>query len=586
MLQILINGEALELIPGTTITLEETNPFLQFNNEIQGTYSFPFDVRNSPTNNRLLNYLGTWQKVNDGAGVDAVLIDNGLQIASGKIKVERPVHHLNNQLDGQLSCYFLGNISSFQQDIKGVKLRDINVGGVRSFAGTDASPWYDSTFGQHVLNVAKGITVTDYTFFPVKNESWGLDPGVLGNDGDVMNKVYQTASGMTIGPILVPFPYLKYVLVQAIAHVGWTIEGDILDDADFERVVMINFRAIDWANFREGGGITYFLDPYATVSFDLKNHLPDITIGEFLVALKNRFAWWYDVDHAGKKITIRQLSTLTGGNIKDLTSYCDPAIPKPMIPEGRIYALRNNFVTNGGEGIDISKLNYQGALDDIAALPAASSTLNEHVYLIEEENNYYCCLQDPDDDTIWRWEIISFNIYDYVPTGATDDITTMATTVGMVKYSDYMDFIPQCEGTGVWKDFDGETSWGIHLAFWIGFGDRKLGASGGFAYKFPQASHHIYSTLGTQFAQWSLAFKGQKNDGTQVGLYDLSWKDFLSIINTREEPEIVLYLPIHMYMQLKWEDKIVIDGVKLFMKTKSISLPYRNRVAITCTRVL
>lgn len=586
MLQILINGEPLELIPGTTITLEDSNPFLQLNEEVLGAYSFPFDVKNSPTNNRLLSYLGTWQKVNEGNAVDAVLVDNGLQIASGKIKVERPVHNLNNQASGQISCYFLGNVSSFQQDIKGVKLRDIDAGGDRSFAGTDDTPWYDSTFGQHVLNVAKGITVTDYAFYPVKNSIWGQDPGVLASDGDVMNKVYQTEFGMTIGPILVPFPYLKYILVQAISHVGWTLAGDILDNADFERITMINFRAIDWANYREGGGSTYYLDPYATVTFNLKNHLPDITIGEFLIALKNRFAWWYDIDHASRTITIRKLSALTGGDIKDLTGYCDPVIQKPMIPNGRIYALRNNFITNSGEGLDLTKVNYQGVLDDIAALPTPSSSLSEQVYLIEEENSYYCCLQNPDDDTVWEWQIIRFNIYDYVPDGATDDITTMATTVGMVKYSSYMDFIPQCEGIGVWKDFENEYPWGIHLCFWIGFGDRKLGASGGFSYKYPQASHHIYSTLGTQFAQWSLAFKGQKNDGTQVGLYDLSWADFLSLINTREEAEIILYLPIHIYMQLKWEDKIVIDGVKLFMKSKSVSMPFRNRVAITCTRVL
>lgn len=587
MLEIRINSEALDLAEDTRLFMEMPNPFLQFQDTgIDGSYSFPFQVKYTEKNMRLLQYSSVFQKQVNIAGINAAVFESGLFLLAGKIKVERANINLNNHQATFLECYFVSDAADFYQDAKDVKMRDIDAGGNRSFDGDDGTPWYNSTFGQHVLNVAKGIGGPyDYAFFPVKNSSWGLDPGTMGNDGDVMNKVYQTADGMTMGPILVPFPYLKYVMQQAVQHVGWTIKGDILDDADFETVVLINFRAIDWANFRQGAGITYYMDPFATVTFNLKDHLPAMTVGEFFIALKNRFGWWYDFDSNSKTITINKLADIPNGTPKDIKSWCNPVVPKPVLNESIIYALRNNFITNGGDGIDTSKLDYQGAVDGVADLPAAAQALNEQVYLVEEENNYYACLQDPDDETIWQWQIISYNIYDYAPAGANTDITTAATTVGVVKYDDYMDMIPVCEGIGTWKDFSVENDWGIHLAFNLGWIVRKLGPDMGFAYKYPQATHHLYDTLGNQLKQWSLAFKGQKTDGTQVGLYDLNWKNFLDMLTSSEGAELLMYPTLVQYLQLRWQDILILDGVRLFIDKKQVTFPFKNKLDAMARRL-
>lgn len=587
MLEIRINNEVLDLAEDAELQMEMPNPFLQFQDVvIDGSYSFPFQVKYTEKNMRLLQYSNIFQKQVSIAGINASVFESGLFIFAGKIKVERVNININNHQATFLDCYFVSDAADFYQDAKDVRMRDIDAGGTRSFLGTDASPWYNSQFGVHVESVAKGIGGPyDYAFFPVKNSSWGLDPGVLGNDGDVMNKVYQTASGMRIGPILVPFPYLKYILVQAVEHVGWTIEGSILDDVDFNRIVLINFRAIDWANFRETGGITYELDPMATVTFDLKNHLPNIGIGEFLIALKNRFGWWYDFDSNSKIITINKLADVPNGIPKDIKSWCNPLVPKPVLQENAVYALRNNFITNGGDGIDISKLDYRGAVDGVADLPAAAQSLNEQVYLVEEENNYYACLQNPNDEAVWEWQIISYNIYDYAPAGVNKDITTTATTVGVAKYDDYMDMIPVCEGIGIWKDFTAEDSWGIHLCFNLGWIVRKLGPSGGFAYKYPQATHHLYDTLGNQLTQWSLAFKGQKTDGTQVGFYDLNWKSFLDMLTSSESADLLLYPTRVQYLQLQWQDILMIDGVRFFIEKRKAGFPWKNKLEATANRL-
>lgn len=585
MLKIEVNGGELDLPPGTVMELERESPLLQFNEQIKGGYSLPVTLKNNAINSSLMQYSGQLQKRIPRTGFDARLFDGQLFSMKGKLKIEKNNHNQNRGSKTEISVFLVTDVADFYQDIKDKKLRQINVGGARTFSGV-GSPWYNSAFGVHVENVAKGMGGTyDYAFFPVMNTSWGDDPGADIADADVMNKVFQTESGMRIGPLLVPFPYLKYVLLQAVDYAGWSITGDILDDADFATIVMINFKAIDWAKYRNTGGSTYELDHYSSISFNLQDHLPDISIAEFLIALKNRFGWWYDFDFRTKTITISQISTVLAQTPKDFTAISSPIIPKTVFQDGKIFSLKNNFVVNSNTGIDLSKVDYQGAVDDLAALPTAASGVNGHVYLVEEENNYYICNQNESNPSVWQWDILAANIYDYVPDGATEEIVTMATTLEMVKYSDYMDFIPRIDAPGSWTGINGENSWGIHLAFNVGFGDRKLGASGGFSYKYPQAITHCYSTLGTQVKQWSLAFKGQLNNGTQVGLYDLQWKAFLDRFNDTEEVTITCYPSLKDYMVLKLTDIIVVCGVKLLIKTIKQTIPYRGKIDLVCWRI-
>jgi hypothetical protein len=118
MLGIKINGEWLDIAPDTLMEIEHENPFLQFGEEIVGQFSLPFEVDASPKNLRLLNYSGLIQRRIDNTGIPAEIYDNGLQVAVGKIKIEKPTHNLNRVADGKISCYFLTGTSSFYQDIQ------------------------------------------------------------------------------------------------------------------------------------------------------------------------------------------------------------------------------------------------------------------------------------------------------------------------------------------------------------------------------------------------------------------------------------------------------------------------------------
>lgn len=581
MLGIQIDGEFLDLPPDTNMELEAENPFLQFaDDNLIGEYSLPFQVIANSKNNRLLGYAGVGQTRTDNSATPATLYDNSLQVGTGSVKKEKLNVHLNKVAKGTLNCYYLSKASGFWQDIKDLRLRDIDVGGNRTFAGGTILQDINTTaFGAHVLAVMNGaVGAYDYAFYPVQNSSWGTDPGQY-FEPPVMNEISYSGSAIVleVSPI-VPFPYLKYVLLAAIEHTGWTIEGDILDDADFEKITMINFKGIDWGYYKKIVLVGY-IRMRSSITFNLQDHLPDMSIAEFLVALKNRFGWWYDFNNAAKKITIRKLSDLPTTAAEDMTQYSSPLITKNISQDNNTYALVNNFITGGGQGIDITKTDYQGEVDKTSDLPSPVEALTSQVYLVIEENNYYSCQQSEGDDTVWEWQIIGANIYDYKPDGYTKEITSKATTVEMVRYSDYLDLIPRVDATGLWNGENGEPEWGIHLAFFFGLRDNKSNDP------VPFASHHIYDSQGYTLAAWSLAYKALKTDNTEVGLYDMNWKDFLDLLNSPEEVEHTLYLPLHKYLQLDFADRIIVDGIELFLKQIKASVPYRGVVNCVSVRV-
>ncbi len=582
MLGIQIDGEFLDLPPDTVMQLENENPFLQFGDQLMGEYSLPFSAMPTAKNNRLLGYAAIGQQRVTNEAVDALVYDNGLQVGGGTVKKEKINVHLNKAVKGNISCYYLSKSSGFWQQIKDVKLRDINVGGERSFewAGLDTSI---DGFWRHIHQVAAGaVGDYDYAFFPVINYGWTEDIYTP----PLMNKVYYDP--LEAFPVrfpntygaefeyrtnrIVPFPYLHYVLTKAFEHVGWTVEGDILSDADFLKICMINFRAIDFGYLGPTGTHVY-RDP---VVFDLADHLPDITVANFLIALKNRFGWWYDFDNQSRKVTIRQLSELATGNPVDYTQYSSPLMVKTIAQDNPVYALRNN---NGSGALSFEGGERQADVDKKTDLPAASEAQYGHVRLVIEENNFYVCEQDFDSG-IWVWSLLDYNIYDYEPEGTTDDITTDALIVGNEYFDEYMDFIPRIDNMGIGNKPTGEeVEWGIHLVFYFGQRDNKAGDP------VPFASHHIYDSQGYTLAAWSLAFKAKKTDDTEVGLYDVYWKDFLDMLGSPEEVEHTLYLPRHKYLQLRFSDRIVVDGIELFVKQIKSQVPYKGMVQCVSVRV-
>jgi hypothetical protein len=590
-LDLRIGNESLELRPGTVLEFERNNPFLQFSDEVVGDFSLPAEIDLTPKNNRLINHAGLIQTRVDTAGIDARLHANGIQHSIGKIKVEKPSHNLNRSSDGTVSIYYLSGVASFYQDIKDKMLQQVNLGGDRVFAWDSGSlSTFDingNGFWGHIHKVIDNpVNSYDYAFYPVINKSFTNIKG----SPSIMNNMFYNPSEDRVKfnhltndhadiNIIVPFPYLHYVLNKAVAHVGWKVEGTILNDPDFLKITIVNFTGINWGLFP---GPLFGVFGFPSVSFNLINHVPDISIGAFLIALKNRFGWWLDFDRVTKTIKIRTLQDVAIGDRKDMTKYASPVVQKSVANQKKIYALKNNYDGDYKDGQpDFTKVNLVGSLAHFADLPAAGLPAYGQAYLIMSENNYYICRQD-DNDGLIKWMLLSYNVFDVLPPGNNEEITTDCVTLGMENYVDdlnYQDFLPRMDQVGGIEGSGDEVDiTKVIVLFYHGRCRNKLNQP------IPFGSSNLYDSHGNQVANWSLAFQCKKIDGTDVGLYDLYWKKLLARISVSETFQLTLYLPLMEYLNLKFSDIINIANVNMYITKVKERIPYDGSVDLEAVR--
>jgi hypothetical protein len=591
MLEIKIGDEYLDLLPGTQLEIEQENPYVQFDDKVVGEFSLPFQVPSTPKNIRLLKYAAMINKRIDNTGIDAIVYDNGVQHSIGKIKIEKANIHLNKGDKGSVSCYYLTGISRFYQEVKGKRLKKVNFGGSRTFAWDNFNRFGGGFWG-HIHKVIDapagyGSSGYDYAFYPAINNdfTWQLKTKTLG--GGAMNNMsfingsivftQQGISKSNDANTIVPFPYLKYVIDKIAEYIGWKIEGSILSDPDFLKITLWNSRAIDWVYYPKSLVFDNFIAlPLPSISFDLSDHLPDIGISEFLLALRNRFGWYYEVDRKGKILRIKEIQKITGSTVKDFTAVASPLVPKNMRTEKKIYSLKTN---EDSGAINLSGFSDEGTVATRANLPAASQARYLQAYLVVTENNYYTCQQN-ENTNAWEWQLYDYNVRDVVPEGSTEDVITAALTTSNEYYSPYLDFIPRYDEAGYWPGRSDDTgNITLLLLFYHGIRNNKAGQP------YPYASSHIYDSQGQQVANWSLSFLGKKIDGTDIGIYHRNYKKFLDTLSASEEFEVTLHLPLLHYLNLTFNDIISVNNVRMYAAKFKTRLPYRQELTAECSRV-
>lgn len=590
------DGEFLELPPGTKMELEQASPFLQFDGQLIGDFSTPLEVRLSPKNQKWLHWAGIMQTRIQNTGIDCSVYDNNLQHSIGKIKIESPTHNLQNANRASVSLFYLSGVASFFQDIKELKMRDVDFDGIRSY-GWDGYNRSGAGFWAHIHQVLDAApTSYDYAFYPVINKAWAGDDGqkneVMNNvaySGGQVNFQKLSTDGLELNAV-VPFPYLKYVLEKIMQQVGWKIQGTILQDPDFVKCTLVNFQAIDYGFMSvKDAAKAIILGPTvepgehpSQVEFNLAQHMPDMSVAEFMLALKNRFGWWYDFDRRTKTITIQELQNVVGSRVKDYTLKAATIIPKKVAQSSKIYALKNEFYGEYANGQpSLESVKYMGEVQQLHHLPAPSKTQYAHTYLVLAENNYYICRETPGtDDDIYSYQFYAYNVYDVKPAGATDEITTKATCIGVEKYSTYLDLVPRMDLSGNWNEKTTSTAtWGIHLLMFHGLKANKAGQP------VPYACSHVYDSQGNLVSNWALAYQCKRFDGIEVGLYERAWKTILTSLQNAETFELSLYLSKAEMLDLKFSDTLIINGVKMYISKTRPMIPHDGTLVVECIRI-
>lgn len=573
MIQILINNEMLDLSPDANTSFQQNSPFFD-PTQIQGEYSLPVELVCTDKNLRLLGYVNELAAGRDKVKINTVTwAEDGLPLYIGTLITESVSSSLG-QNSGKISAYFICGISNFYQIIKDMKMQDIDMGGMIYFA--------DWTALSTAINNAYSLTSDncDYVFAPIIDENAG---GAQEPTWDRINaikistiatdtyraEISDTANTFT----LVPMPYLIVVIRKLFQMTGYSISGNILSDPDFKKIILPNFQSINDN-----------VSSSQRFSFDLKRHLPDLSVGDFIISIMNKFGIGFQFDNNKKSCQFVRLNDLViGSTRRDFSKKTDLDFKINFAEDTQVFSFTQTYDSNDSaiSDPDFSKVNLKGEVLNIASLPALTSAQENDCYLCQHENIYYYKAYDPATFNYY-WGPFADNIYDYKQPNGTNTIDSKATCLGMRLMNidvdnSFIGWIANSMHELNWPAKAGAyVSWGLRLMLYHGM---QTNTNNGVSTTYPFCSHSNYFN-DTKVSNWNLSYI----NGTS-GLIDTFWLKWLKILSSNEDVDFVLYPELYEFMQIQWSDIFLINNVPYLLSQRTPRSPFNGNLPVKARRI-
>jgi len=582
MLAIQVNNEFIDLPAQISLELERNNPFLS-DDDIQGQFSLGLTIRYTEKNYRLLQYIGNFYKTNSKYTVDAAIYDAGIFRYAGKLVITQHQSNMNNIEQTVWTGFFTIGSSSFLQSIQDVLLQDVDFGGERTFNYTTSDPDDGSGgFWQHI-HAAVVPDAFPYCFYPINNEGWAPDYISLKWMNPFLADTQEFDSifnAVTLCPAL----YLSFVLNKIFENFGWKLSGEILNDTGFKKITIPSFQAINWCTFTRMAQQIVSVNPRPVITFDLADHVPpDVTIGSFLVSLKNRMGWYFEFDSGTKTAYLHGYQKIIDASVKDWTKYVQSNYTSDYTDPAKIYSLVNNIDSSDEfpvlKEIDESAIVRVNSVGDLPSPTAANEDLIGYVFL---DNSYYQCQLTPDSDPpTFEWVFYAHNIGDYqqqpdFDTTIESDISTMPTLL-MLYGTGNSAKVPVCSQPGNFRS--NVSPWAVRFLFYHGMYPSTNGQL------YPFASCDNTAISGTDpTGAWVLPYRhefGVVNDGT----YDYWWKDWLRLLSIQDSRTFTLALPVTELKKFSFSDIIFINNVFFVAQSVKEMLPYKDLIEMKMKRI-
>lgn len=614
MIEFRIDKEVLDLVPGTTTTINSSSPFFSSDN-IMGEYSLPVQFGWTSKNLRLLGFpqeLPVIKRKTRIADVD--YSEDGLHFYKGTLIIEFVKGRMDGKGDGVISGYFLLGTSNFWQQVKNKSLRDLDLGGERTFEWNGFSR-STKGFWKHIHDTWTSTSdQMDYVFAPIVNEKWEGDD----SDADFMNKLKINGNVAELADkknwnTLVAHPYYIFLLKSIFTEHNYGLSGKILQDNQFKRLYMPSMKAIYWCQYDlEDGSIT----PENEVTFSLSEQVPDVSISDFLISLGNKFGWGYEFSKKNRACEIKLFRDIPKDARKekydkDLTP--DYKISFPANP--KIISLTQGFdgKDESVSSIDFDAVNYLGEIqskDNLPSYPKVGDT-----YLVIERNVYYAFLGEQSGERV-KWQKYGDNIYDYVQENDTDSIESGITACAMryLTYAkknnvEHFSQFPEIKRIGnfkivtIRKDNNGRdityhprrtgrmmedfvlgrvgairtmeestssfNNWTPRILFYYGMRKDSEGLN------IPYSANHNFDNKGNKIGEWSLAYKH-----ADFGLVDTFWAFWIKVLQSNERVEMTLQPKLNRYLLMQWSDILLVKNTPYMIQEQSVEGPYREQVKI------
>lgn len=594
MLGINIAGEFIDLSPGTTAQLERVSPFFS-NDSLEGEYTLPISIPYTPRNARLLGFPNHYYTNRRKQRIAARLFDNNNFSYTGELVIEAADLNVNDITKSRINGYFLTGVSSYFQAVKKKKLKELTLGGLRTFAWTNNDPVsVNKGFWQHIHDTLAGTL--EYSFAPIANEKWAgnSEPGTpdwmnkLDNEGKIeFENNFNT---------LAPQVSLKYLLEQIFSEYGWAFDYSEMDDVQWQSLFLPSFYAVTWQKIIQIVAPPYFsYQPLTTITINLQNHVPpDMLITDLMLALRNRYNWGFDFDSGKKVCTMRPLKNLANGTRKDWTRYMNPKWRSDFSEDEKIFAFRNEIDSNDSysSAPDLVKITQGDPVLSFAELPAPTADNFNLVIYTWMENRFFQCRYNEDDD-LYEWALYGDNIYDYEPTGSTEEITTVASTMPVYKrlYRDdtitqFYGLFPLCEQEGNWEGKEGEfVPWGLRLLFHRGLVWEATLAGAKGDVKYPYLTSICFTiTQEEPDLEWSNVYKHEFED-VDKGIINFWWKDTLKYLAQSDVISGTLNLPRQELLNFVWSDVILLRNIPYIAQKMTEVIPYSETVKAELRRI-
>lgn len=251
----------LDLLENTALNMEIQSPLFRFDS-VPGTISYSFPVPWTPGNLRRLNFPH-------------------LRAAQGETIAPEPCYCfaddvlwragslLYNKADEQKRRWqytFAAEAADLQARIDGRTLRQLDLGRVALELRPDAAAYALPTMHHP-------------KFYAGKNKPFEAGAGLINDYRSVAYRL--NGGGSWLYPI-VPFPRLVPLLRAVLGALGYELEGEWLDDA--KDLIVYSDRAAEVLTTDPANPL-----PVLPADFALADHVPDMGVGEFLVALQKLF---------------------------------------------------------------------------------------------------------------------------------------------------------------------------------------------------------------------------------------------------------------------------------------------------------
>lgn len=261
-LQIRINGQAVELTPNTSASLELLNPYLVYDDILSSKGTIPA-LPATKRNRIILGFPDVLQAEGVGMRYTCEQYHNGQLLQAGVAILTEAAETFALTVVQPLGELF-GDLQ--QKTLPELPFSAIALPAV-------LTPVVQQ-FGRDVLAFP---TILNPDFYTTN----GAGISYSGKVNDYVDGAYTTSGPLT------PLPYLKEVLLQISELTGVKFTGHFLSNADLNQLLIYNTRALD-----------------GRTSVDLRQHLPEMTIPELLLELRKLFNLAMTVDTVNKAIKL------------------------------------------------------------------------------------------------------------------------------------------------------------------------------------------------------------------------------------------------------------------------------------------